>query len=81
MGSTTPVRFQLTRDHVELCQLLKLAGIASSGGQGKHIVAAAEVTVDGVLELRKTAKIRAGQKVECRGVTIVVDAGVAEKDE
>ena len=66
------IPFQLTSDHVELCQLLKLAGIASSGGQGKHIVAAGEVLVDGQPESRKTAKIRAGQQVECRGVTIVV---------
>ena len=51
------------RDHVELNQLLKLVGIADSGGQGKAIVASGEVTVDGELELRKTAKIRAGQVV------------------
>ena len=56
----------------ELCQLLKLAGIAASGGEGKHIVAAGEVTVDGRPESRKTAKIRAGQQVECRGVSIRV---------
>ena len=67
---TIPI--QLTSEHIELCQLLKLAGIASSGGQGKHIVAAGEVQVDGAPEGRKTAKIRGGQTVECRGVTIVV---------
>ena len=50
-------------DFVELNQLLKLVGIADSGGQGKAIVASGEVTVDGVVELRKTAKIRAGQIV------------------
>ena len=68
------IRIQLSREYVELCQLLKLAGIASSGGQGKHIVAAGEARVDGQPESRKTAKIRAGQKVECRGITIVVAA-------
>lgn len=57
------IDFDLDRDHVELNQLLKLAGIADSGGQGKAIVASGEVTVDGVVELRKTAKIRAGQVV------------------
>jgi ribosome-associated protein len=55
--------FELDRDHVELNQLLKLVGIADSGGQGKAIVASGEVTVDGQVELRKTAKIRAGQVV------------------
>jgi ribosome-associated protein len=68
------IQIKLSREYVELCQLLKLAGIAGSGGQGKHIVAAGEVRVDGQPESRKTAKIRAGQKVECRGITIVVAA-------
>lgn len=68
------VEFVLSQEHVELCQLLKLAGIADSGGAGKHIVAAGEVTVDGKPESRKTAKIRAGQSVVCRGVTISVKA-------
>ena len=69
---TNAIQIEPIGDHVELCQLLKLAGIADSGGQGKHIVAAGEVLVDGVVELRKTAKIRSGQRVECRGVTILV---------
>ena len=50
-------------EYVELNQLLKLVGIADSGGQGKAIVASGDVTVDGAVELRKTAKIRAGQIV------------------
>jgi ribosome-associated protein len=57
------IDFELDRDHVELNQLLKLVGIADSGGQGKAIVASGDVTVDGEVELRKTAKIRAGQVV------------------
>ena len=68
------IRIKLSGEYVELCQLLKLAGIAGSGGQGKHMVAAGEVRVDGRPESRKTAKIRAGQQVECRGITIVVAA-------
>ena len=63
---------QLKDEFVRLCDLLKLAGVAQSGGQGKHMVADGEVTVDGQPESRKTAKIRAGQTVECRGVRIVV---------
>ncbi|UPG96234.1 RNA-binding S4 domain-containing protein [Luteibacter aegosomatissinici] len=56
--------FQLEGEFVELNQLLKLAGITASGGEGKHLVADGLVTVDGVVELRKTCKIRAGQVVE-----------------
>ena len=66
--------FTLSRDHIELCQLLKAVGIAESGGAGKHLVAAGEVRVDGQPESRKTAKIRAGQSVTCQGVTILVKA-------
>ena len=66
------IQFQLNNEHVRLCDLLKLAGIADSGGQGKHLVAEGLVTVDGRPESRKTAKIRAGQTVECRGAKIVV---------
>lgn len=65
-------QFRLRDDHVRLCDLLKLAGIVGSGGEGKHLVAEGAVTVDGRPESRKTAKIRAGQAVECRGVRIVV---------
>ena len=50
-------------EYVELNQLLKLVGICDSGGAGKAIVASGVVTVDGVLETRKTCKIRPGQYV------------------
>lgn len=69
------IEFTLTREHIALCDLLKLAGVADSGGQGKIMVANGEVTVNGKSELRKTAKIVAGQVVECLGVRINVVAG------
>ena len=68
------IEFSLVGEYVELCNLLKLTGVAGSGGQGKHLVASGEVRVDGQPESRKTAKIRAGQVVDCLGVRIrVVD--------
>lgn len=66
--------FRLRGEHVALCDLLKLAGIADSGGQGKHMIANGEVSVDGQCENRKTAKIRAGQTVACRGQRVRVVA-------
>jgi ribosome-associated protein len=68
------VRFDLDRDHVELNQLLKLAGICDSGGAGKALVARGAVTVDGTVELRKTCKIRAGQRVRVGDIEIEVAA-------
>jgi ribosome-associated protein len=64
------IEFKLTQDFVELCNLLKLTGLADSGGRGKVMVAEGLVKVDGVLETRKTAKIRAGQIVESGNATI-----------
>ena len=67
------LRFDLDREHVELNQLLKLAGICDSGGAGKALVASGAVVVDGQVELRKTCKIRAGQVVRVGDVEIAVD--------
>lgn len=60
-----PIHFLLDADHefVELHQLLQLTGLAGSGGQGKALVAAGAVSVDGQVELRKRCKIHAGQTV------------------
>jgi ribosome-associated protein len=68
------IEFELRGEYIALCDLLKTEGIAESGGQGKAMVAEGIVTVDGEIELRKTAKIRAGQIVECLGQTIKVIA-------
>jgi len=68
------IAFELTADHIALCDLLKLTGLATSGGHGKRMVAEEQVMVDGQRELRKTAKIRAGQVVECQGTRITVSA-------
>ncbi|CAH2799366.1 MAG: Uncharacterized S4 RNA-binding-domain protein YbcJ [uncultured Paraburkholderia sp.] len=54
--------FTLTGDYVELHNLLKITGLADSGGSAKMMVADGAVTVDG-REARKTCKIRAGQVV------------------
>jgi len=66
------MEFELKGEFIELCNLLKLVGIAQSGGQGKMMVADGIVKVDGKVELRKTAKIRKGQIVECLDNTIHV---------
>ncbi|HEU4852007.1 MAG TPA: RNA-binding S4 domain-containing protein [Telluria sp.] len=68
------VTFELRGEFVELNQLLKLAGLCDSGGAGKNIVASGAVKVDGKKELRKTAKIRAGQSVSVGDVQISVNA-------
>ena len=46
--------------------------MCDSGGAGKALVASGVVAVDGRTELRKSAKIRAGQCVTLAGVRIRV---------
>lgn len=67
------IDFTLDHDYVELNQLLKLSGLCDSGGAGKALVASGAVRVDGVVELRKTCKIRAGQRVSLDDVDIHVN--------
>jgi ribosome-associated protein len=69
---TQQIDFQLRGEFVELNQLLKLAGVCDSGGAGKALVAEGLVSVDGQVESRKTAKIRAGQVVSLGDVRIRV---------
>ena len=69
------IEFQLDHDFVELNQLLKLVGLCDSGGAGKQLVASGVVQVDGAVELRRTAKIRAGQQVRVDDVLIRIVAG------
>jgi len=68
------VEFQLNSEYVELNQLLKLVGVCDSGGAGKALVAAGEVSVDGQVELRKTCKVRAGSVVTLGDIRISVIA-------
>lgn len=66
------MEFELKGEFIPLCDLLKITGIANSGGQGKAMVIDGHVHVDGEVELRKTAKIRKGQLVDCLGETITI---------
>ncbi len=70
-----PIVFELNSEYIELCNLLKAVGIADSGGQGKMMVADGLVKVDGKIDLRKTAKIRANQLVEIGTQAIQVAQG------
>jgi len=59
-------------EFIELHNLLKVTGIADSGGAGKAMVAGGGVQVDGKVELRKTCKIRPGQVVRTGDIRIKV---------
>lgn len=59
-------------DYIELCNLLKVLGWCSSGGEAKIRISCGEAVVDGVIEERKRCKIRTGQKVEFDGQEVII---------
>jgi len=50
--------------YIELIKLLKVTNICSSGGEAKHLVDMGEVKLNGKVESRKRAKLRAGDRIE-----------------
>ena len=70
----TTIDFTLRGEHIPLDALLKATGLADSGGRAKALVAAGKVQVDGLQELRKTCKLRAGQVVQYGNTRIRIAA-------
>lgn len=62
-------------EYIALCDLLKLAGLAESGGRAKAAVAAGLVLRNGGVETRKTAKIRGGEVIEYNGAVLEIENG------
>ncbi|MEY4603552.1 MAG: hypothetical protein RIT43_844 [Bacteroidota bacterium] len=58
------IQFKIAGEFIELIQLLKASGIAQTGGHAKMIVEEGKVLRNGEVELRKRAKLIAGDKVE-----------------
>ncbi|MBD2189286.1 RNA-binding S4 domain-containing protein [Pseudanabaena mucicola] len=71
---TVEATFELTGEYITLSNLLKVCGVADTGGVAKLMIIDGEVEVDGQIELRKGCKIRAGQIVSGYGFAIAVVA-------
>lgn len=65
--------FKIKGEFIELIQLLKVLGIAETGGHAKIIVDDGLVKLNGVVEIRKRAKLRVGDRVEVDGEIIVME--------
>ena len=59
-------------EFILLQSLLKYSGLCETGGEAKAVIAAGEVKVDGVVETRRGKKIRSGQNVFYKGLTVKV---------
>jgi ribosome-associated protein len=56
--------FQLTSEFIELIKLLKLLGIAEHGSEAKMMVDNEDIKLNGTIESRYRAKLRAGDKIQ-----------------
>ncbi len=65
---------QISGETIRLGQLLKLSGLAETGGASKALLADG-VRVNGVAETRRGRQLRAGDVVEVLGETARVVAG------
>lgn len=59
----------ISTESINVGQLLKLAGIADTGGAVKELLAAETVQVNGRLETRRGARLSPGDVVACAGQT------------
>ena len=64
--------YELTSDYIELNKLLKICGLAATGGQAGLLVTEGAVTVNGRKEFRKRAKLRKGDIVTMEGVIVKI---------
>jgi len=60
-------------EFIELIKLLKLLHLAQSGGHAKIMVEEGEVKLNGEVEFRKRAKLRAGDVVETSEKQITIE--------
>jgi len=72
MTPAAPERIVIHSETIRLGQLLKLAGVVGSGAEGKLLLAAGAVTVNGEPEARRGRQLRAGDRVNAAGEALLV---------
>jgi ribosome-associated protein len=61
------------KEYIKLDQFLKLAGLAETGGEAKHLILSGEVTVNGAIETRRGRKLYHGYVVTVGEDEMVVE--------
>lgn len=64
------VKFKIEGSYIELIQLLKVTGVAQTGGHAKFIVDEGIVYRNGEVELRKRAKLVEGDVITIDDIVI-----------
>jgi ribosome-associated protein len=62
----------IREDMIRLGQLLKLAGLADSGGHARELIQDGAVTVNGEVETRRGRQLKRGDVVSVEGETVRV---------
>ena len=57
---------EIDGDMIRLGQFLKLADLADTGGEGKILIAAGDVTVNGEVDIRRGRQLHRGDVVRVR---------------
>jgi ribosome-associated protein len=65
---------QIRGDTIRLGQLLKLAGVASSGGDARELLASGDVLVNGEVEERRGRQLHPGDTVTIGELSLRVSA-------
>lgn len=77
MQAMQTLDFALRGDHITLDALLKATGLADSGGGAKALIASGAVQVNGVVEIRRGRKLRAGDAVRLGAQQVQLQAATA----
>ena len=64
MSARPPRDVEIRGESIRLGQLLKLAGVADTGGEARELVQDGAVRVNGEVETRRGRRLRAGDVVE-----------------
>ncbi|HVF78335.1 MAG TPA: RNA-binding S4 domain-containing protein [Solirubrobacteraceae bacterium] len=62
-----PRDVEIRDETIRLGQLLKLAGVAGTGGEARELIQDGEVHVNGEIEMRRGRQLRDGDVVEALG--------------
>jgi len=68
-------------ESIRLDQLLKVSGLAQTGGHAKMAIQGGEVLVNGEVETRRRRKLFTGDKIEFNGEVVVIDESDSDSDQ
>ena len=74
-SATADTVIAVRAEPIELCQLLKFAGLTGSGGEAKQVISEGKVLLNGSVETQKRKKVMAGDRVTFGNETLLVKLG------